>query len=139
MATQVTASPSTGSEIPCVTISITIDFGQPVTVTGTPTLALNDNGIATYIGGSGTKALTFSYTIAASDIPVSALAITGVHLANGATIEDEGGNPSTLSNALLTFSGLQIDTPPGPRLVAIADSPSSGLSVLVVPLRSRLS
>ena len=30
---------------------------------GTPTLTLNDGGTATYIGGSGTNALTFSYTV----------------------------------------------------------------------------
>ena len=32
---------------------------------GTPTLTLNDGGAATYTGGSGTNALTFSYTVAA--------------------------------------------------------------------------
>ena len=32
---------------------------------GTPTLTLNDGGTATYTGGSGTNALTFSYTVAA--------------------------------------------------------------------------
>ena len=36
-----------------------------MTVTGTPTLTLNDGGTATYTGGSGTNALTFSYTVAA--------------------------------------------------------------------------
>ena len=30
-----------------------------------PTLTLNDGGTATYTGGSGTSALTFSYTVAA--------------------------------------------------------------------------
>ena len=32
---------------------------------GTPTLTLNDGGTATYTGGSGTSALTFSYTVGA--------------------------------------------------------------------------
>ena len=30
---------------------------------GTPTLTLNDGGTATYTGGTGTNALTFSYTV----------------------------------------------------------------------------
>ena len=30
---------------------------------GTPTLTLNDGGTATYTGGSGSSALTFSYTV----------------------------------------------------------------------------
>jgi len=32
---------------------------------GTPRLTLNDGGTVTYTGGSGTSALTFSYTVAA--------------------------------------------------------------------------
>ena len=35
------------------------------TTGGTPKLALNDGGTATYVSGSGTNALTFSYTVAA--------------------------------------------------------------------------
>jgi large repetitive protein len=42
-----------------------------VTVTGTPTLTLNDGGTATYTGGSGTTALTFSYTVGSGDANVS--------------------------------------------------------------------
>ena len=33
------------------------------TTGGTPTLTLNDGGTATYVSGSGTNALTFSYTV----------------------------------------------------------------------------
>ena len=124
--TKVTASPTSGVELPGNTITLTMDFGQAVTVSGTPTLSLNDGGTATYSGGSGSNALTFSYTVGASDNPVSALAITAVNLPNGATINDEGGNPSNFSNALVTFSGLQIDPPTGPTLTSIAESPSSG-------------
>ena len=36
---------------------------------GTPTLTLNDGGTATYTGGSGTSALTFSYTVAPDRTP----------------------------------------------------------------------
>ena len=35
------------------------------TTGGSPTLSLNDGGTATYISGSGTNALTFSYTVGA--------------------------------------------------------------------------
>ena len=42
---------------------------------GTPTLTLNDGGTATYAGGSGTNALTFSYTVAAGQ-NTSGLAVT---------------------------------------------------------------
>ncbi|MGH8399107.1 MAG: beta strand repeat-containing protein, partial [Gammaproteobacteria bacterium] len=50
--TEVTSSPSTGTEVPGDTITLTLDFSAAVTVTGTPTLTLNDGGVATYMGGS---------------------------------------------------------------------------------------
>ena len=55
-----------------------------MTVTGgTPTLTLNDGGTATYTGGSGTNALTFSYTVGAGQNTAD-LAVTAVNL-NSAT------------------------------------------------------
>ena len=75
---------------------------------GTPTLTLNDGGTATYTGGSGTNALTFSYTVAAGQ-NTSALAATAINL-NSATIKDGAGNAANLSLTGLTQSGPQIDT-----------------------------
>ncbi len=50
---------------------------------GTPTLTLNDGGTATYTGGSGTNALTFSYTVAAgqntADLAATAVNLNGDH------------------------------------------------------------
>ena len=40
-------------------------MSEAVAVTGTPTLSLNDGGTATYVSGSGTSALTFSYSVLA--------------------------------------------------------------------------
>lgn len=44
-------------------IPITVQFSQPVTVIGTPTLALNSGGTAVYVSGSGTDTLALSYTV----------------------------------------------------------------------------
>ena len=46
-------------------IAVTVGFSDPVVVTGTPQLALNSGGTATYSSGSGTSTLTFTYTVAA--------------------------------------------------------------------------
>ena len=47
-------------------MTLTVNLSEAVTVAGgTPTLTLNDGGIASYTGGSGSNALTFSYTVAA--------------------------------------------------------------------------
>ena len=83
---------------------------------GTPTLTLNDGGTATYTGGSGTSALTFSYTVAAGQ-NTAGLTATAVNL-NSATITDGAGNAASLSLSGLTQSGPQIDTtaPATPRI-----------------------
>ena len=74
-------------------VTLTVNFSAAVTVNtagGTPRLALNDGGTASYSGGSGSTALTFSYTVAAgqntADLIVSSLAL------NGGTIIDGNGN-----------------------------------------------
>ena len=90
---------------------------------GTPTLTLNDGGTATYIGGSGTSALTFSYTVGAGQ-NTSDLAATAVNL-NSATVTDGAGNAANLSLTGLTQSGPQIDTTT-PTISSLIESPASG-------------
>ena len=96
-------------------VTLTVNFSAPVTVNtaaGSPTLALNDSGTAAYVGGSGTAALTFSYTVAAGqntpDLVVSSFKL------NGATVQDGAGNNADLSGAInYNPAGiLQIDTTP---------------------------
>ena len=125
--TQVVASPGSGIELPGDTVTIVVTMNESVTVTGTPTLTLNDGGTATYLAGTGTDALTFSYTVGPTDSSVSALAITQVNLPNGATIKNLAGNAANLSGALTTFSNLAIDPPTsGPTPISLVESPSTG-------------
>ena len=88
-----------------------------------PTLTLNDGGTATYTGGSGSNALTFSYTVAAGQNTAS-LAATAVNL-NSATINDGAGNAANLSLSGLTQSGPQIDTTT-PTIASLTETPSTG-------------
>ncbi|MBB4383664.1 hypothetical protein, partial [Bradyrhizobium sp. SBR1B] len=68
---------------------VTLDFSAAVTVSGgTPTLTLSDGGVATYTGGSGTTALTFSCTVASEQ--KSSLPVTAVNL-NGASVKNTFG------------------------------------------------
>ncbi|MBR0722559.1 alkaline phosphatase family protein [Bradyrhizobium manausense] len=81
-------------------VTLTVNLSEAVTVNtsgGTPTLTLNDGGTATYAGGTGSSALTFSYTVAAGQT-TSDLAISALNL-NGAVINDGGGNAANLSGA----------------------------------------
>jgi hypothetical protein len=92
------------------------------TSSGVPTLTLNDGGIATYTGGSGSNALSFTYTVAPGENTAN-LAIAAVNL-NGATAQDANGHDLMLANAIGNPVGpLQIDTTP-PQLTGISASPT---------------
>ncbi|WBL81458.1 polysaccharide lyase [Bradyrhizobium xenonodulans] len=123
--TQASASPGTGIEHAGDTITLTLGFSEAVTVTGTPTLKLNDGNTATYVGGSGTGTLTFHTTVASTDTNTSALAITGVNLPSGASIKDASGLAANLSGAVKTFTGLQID-PISPAVTQATATPGTG-------------
>ena len=93
------------------TITYTLNMSEVVTVNttgGSPTLSLNDGGTATYVSGSGTNALTFSYTVLAGQ-NVADLMLTAVNL-NGATVQDGAGNAANLSLSGLSQGSPQIDT-----------------------------
>src|SRR5205814_1170304 len=78
-------------------VTLTVNMSEAVTVTGTPALTLNDGGTATYTGGSGTTALTFSYTVTAGQ-NTSDLVVSSVNLGGG-SIVDLAGNAANLSGA----------------------------------------
>src|SRR6185437_9499117 len=100
---------STGDLNAGKTVTFTLNLNSAVTVAGgTPTLSLNDGGIATYTGGSGSNALTFSYTVAAGQ-NASVLAATAIN-PNGATITDSSGNTAALSLTGVPQTGPTIDT-----------------------------
>ena len=44
-------------------LTLTLNMSEAATVTGTPTLTLNDGGTASYVSGSGSSTLVFSYTV----------------------------------------------------------------------------
>ena len=108
------------------TITLTLQLSAPLTISGgIPTLTLNDGGVATYAGGSGTNALTFSYVVAAGQNTPN-LTVTAVNL-NSATVTDGSGNAGSLSGAVTTPAwSLQIDTT-SPTVSAVSDSPVSGI------------
>ncbi|MBR1277074.1 S-layer family protein [Bradyrhizobium sp. AUGA SZCCT0283] len=109
-------------------VTFTVTFDGNVSVSGgTPTLILNDGGVATLTGGSGSTALTFQYTVANGQNTAD-LAITGVDL-HGATLHDASGNNADLSGVVVNPAGiLQIDTI-APHLNNIAASPGSGVAL----------
>ena len=109
-------------------VTLTLAMSEAVTVAGgTPTMSLNDGGTATYTSGSGSSALTFSYTVGAGQ-NTAALAATTVNL-NAATITDGVGNAANLSLSGLVQTGPQIDTTVTPAPVITGDTVNADNSV----------
>jgi large repetitive protein len=106
----VAISAATGEALVGQTITFTLTMNSAVTVTGTPTLSLNDGGTAVYKSGSGSSTLTFTYVVGASDTTQRGLAITGMTLPSGAAITDTNGNAAILTGAAVQFPGVTIDT-----------------------------
>ena len=66
--TNVTSTPTTASYKGGQTVHLTVGFGEPVRdVMGTPTLARNDGGTASYASGTGTASLVFDYVVGAGE------------------------------------------------------------------------
>ena len=129
-------SPSSGDLNAGKMVTLTLDMSEAVTVNttgGTPTLTLNDGGTATYVSGSGTNALTFSYTVAAGQNTADLMA-TAVNL-NGATITDGAGNAANLSLTGLTQSSPQIDTTTPTVIVGRRSRPRAATSTPARPSR----
>src|SRR3984885_5342893 len=123
--TGISDSPATGDLNAGNTVALTLTFSENVTVAGgAPTLTLNDGGTATYVSGSGTSDLTFSYTVAAGQNTPDLMA-TAVNLPPGVTIDDASGNAANLALSSVTQSSPQIDTTT-PTITGISDSPPTG-------------
>jgi hypothetical protein len=104
--TDITSSTANGTYKVDDTITISITFDEVVTVNttgGVPTLLLETgptDRIASYVSGSGSNTLTFSYTVQAGDSSADLdYASTSALSLNGGTIKD-GAN----QNAILTLA-----------------------------------
>jgi Cellulase (glycosyl hydrolase family 5) len=121
-------SPGSGQVATGGTVTLTATFSEAVTVAGgTPTLALNDGGTATYLSGSGSSALAFKYTVAAGQSTTDLkLAASNAVALNGGTIRDAAGNNTVLTGA----NGY---TPAGTLAINPTASPPATNDFLIMP------
>ncbi len=102
--------------------SFTVNMSEAVTVTGTPQIALNVGGLsrtADYASGTGTSALTFTYTATPGDLDLNGIGISSPISLNGGTIEDLAGNaidaadlaftPPDTSNVNISYPSMSMD------------------------------
>lgn len=112
------ASVPNGTYVAGQTLPITVTFNEVVSVTGTPQVTLDTNGlpgaqpfllpgdtadaVVNFSSGSGTTTLTFNYTIAQgqNSLDLDALFLT---LANNSQIRDVAGNSIAPSGSILTL------------------------------------
>jgi hypothetical protein len=93
-------------------IDIVFTMNEATSVSGgTPTLTLNDGGIAFFDAAHSTPtSLVFDYTVGAHDTS-SALAITALNT-NGATFQDPAGNVANLAAAKAQLPGTFVNVSP---------------------------
>src|SRR6202011_3340774 len=97
--TNVTSTKPDGAYPVGTLIPVTVTFSENVIVTGSPTLALNSGGTATYNSGSGTATLTFNYTVGAGDNSADLdYSATNSLVLSGGTIKDAATNNATLTS-----------------------------------------
>ena len=103
------APPAAGANL-----DFTLTASEPVTVTGSPRIAIDVGGTtryATYASGSGTAALTFSYAVQSGDFDANGITIASPLDLNGGTLTDLVGNPSSaFSFTVPDTSALKVQT-----------------------------
>jgi hypothetical protein len=104
----ITPSPASGNVTTGQTVTFTLLMNAVTVVSGTPTIALNSGGTASYVSGSGTNTLVFSYTVQSGNT-ASTLAVTSI----SGTAKDDVGNPTLfapLTNLTTSFTGLSVNS-----------------------------
>lgn len=93
-------------------INLTVNFSEAVTVTGEPGLTLETgvtDRVANYVSGSGTSALTFTYTVQAGDVSAD------LEYHSSAVISFNGGTIESVSGVA---ARLDLPAPGGPNSLA---------------------
>lgn len=113
------------------TLSFSVSFSESVTVDtagGTPRIALtvgSSTRYASYVSGSGSSTLVFSYTVVNGDTDSDGITV-GALSANGGTLKDAAGNDATLtlnsvgSTAAVLVDGVQ------PGITSVSATTSDG-------------
>ena len=94
------------------TLSFTVTFSEPMTVTGVPRLqAVIGSTVRNipYVLGTGTRSLVFRYTLQATDHDSDGIALLGQAVLGGGTLRDKAGNPpSSLTLPVVSTSGVKV-------------------------------
>lgn len=118
-------------------LDFTVNWDQPVSITGTPRLGLvvgSTNVQANYVAGSGSTATTFRYVVQAGQVDNDGISITSLSLNGGSIRNDNGQDAVPALNSVGVTSGVLVsgiaDTTPPTVAIALLDaSPTGATSV----------
>ncbi|WP_370681737.1 Ig-like domain-containing protein [Comamonas sp. GB3 AK4-5] len=109
--------PADGSYKAGDVLTFTVNASESVLVdtqSGTPRLRLDVGGstrYASYVSGSGSAALVFTYIVQAGDNDGDGIALAGTLDLNGGAVRDAAGNPLAMAlNAVGATAGIVVDT-----------------------------
>ncbi|MBB3590835.1 uncharacterized protein YhjY with autotransporter beta-barrel domain [Rhizobium sp. BK529] len=115
-------------------LTFMVHFSENVTVTGTPSLSVvigSSSRAANYLGGSGTSALAFGYTVQPGDMDLDGVSLGAMINLNGGTIENAGGEAAdtTLNNVASTSNVFVNTQQPSVAAAVLGNPPSNATQV----------
>ena len=105
-------APTAATYVASEDINFVVNTDENVTVSGSPRIELTIGAAtqyATYASGSGTQALTFTYTVQADDTDSDGIASSSPIDLNSGTMKDASGNNLTLTFTSPDTSGVLVD------------------------------
>ncbi len=109
------------------TILATVVYSEPVVVTGSPRIILDVGGVtkyATYVSGSNSASLIFSYTVVSGDKDLNGVGISSASL-NSGTINDRAGITAPFSLSASTMTNVLVQDVP--TRVSSVTMPTNGI------------
>lgn len=94
-------------------LSFDVTFNEVINVTGTPSIPVTIGSTtvqANYTGGSGSNALTFSYTVQAGENDMDGIAVGSAIQLNGGTIKDASNNAILTLNSVASTTSVFVNT-----------------------------
>lgn len=102
------------SALASITIPLSVNLSEAVTVTGTPRISVDIGGTtryADYTSGSGSSTLTFTLSPQAGDVDLDGITVSSPIQLNSGTLKDAAGNDATLTFTPPNTSGIKINYP----------------------------
>lgn len=120
--------PTAGMYVLGQTLRFTATFSEPMTVVGTPRIAMTIGSTlryANYVAGAETGVLVFEYQIQPGDVDSDGIVVASSISANGGAITDVAGNTCGLTFPVLNTTNVRVDGT-APVVISFSSSKPDG-------------